>query len=112
MGTKAIAISVFLLFTSSCQLSRLAGSNPSKHKDIGYKLFQSIDGSYGYDIIQNGKVIIHQPFIPVVPGNIGFHTKRQAKSIAKLVEAKIAQGIFPPSLSREEVESIVGEQKN
>ena len=50
-----------------------------------------------------GKVLIHQPNIPAIPGNQGFELETHATQVAQLVVRKINAGIMPPSVSSEEV---------
>ncbi|MDB5203561.1 MAG: hypothetical protein JWQ27_2970 [Ferruginibacter sp.] len=61
---------------------------------------------YGYDILRNGKVYIHQPMIPALPGNQGFSTAAQAQKAAEFVLYKINQQIMPPSVTAEELDSL------
>ena len=61
---------------------------------------------YGYDILNNGKPFIHQAFIPAVAGNAPFQTKKQARSVARLVRKKIKQGIMPPTVSIAELQAL------
>ena len=111
MCSKALSIIVFILLAFSCQVWR-PSTVKSKKNPVSYTVFKSKDGSFGYDIIEEGKIVIHQPYIPVIPGNHGFLKKKQAKLVAKNVIDKISNGIFPPSLSREEVELIIGKKPN
>jgi len=74
--------------------------------DFGYSIFQNADGSYGYEIHNNGAKVIRQQHIPAVPGNSGFENKEEAKAMAELVIRKLANQIMPPTVSVEEVDSI------
>lgn len=64
-------------------------------KELTYRVLRMKDGSFGYDILQDGKTLVHQPFIPAYGGNIGFAKKRYAKATAQLMMKKMNQGIFP-----------------
>jgi hypothetical protein len=77
-------------------------------EQILYATFQNSDGTWGYDILSAGKVVIHQPNIPAIPGNKGFQLETQATQLAQLVVRKINAGIMPPSVSTEEVKGIIG----
>lgn len=83
-------------------------AHPSSKNSTRYQVFQNNDGSFGYDIYQDNKVVIHQPYLPAMPGNKGFKTEEKAIQTAQLVLSKISAGIFPPSISKEEVMGIVG----
>ncbi len=73
-----------------------------------YATFQNADGTWGYDILSAGKVLIHQPNIPAIPGNPGVELETQATQLAQLVVRKINARIMPPSVSSEEVQGIIG----
>lgn len=77
-------------------------------EQVLYATFQNADGTWGYDILSAGKVLIHQPNIPAIPGNKGFELETQATQLAQLVVRKINAGIMPPSVSSEEVKGILG----
>lgn len=61
---------------------------------------------YGYDIYLNGKKYIHQPMIPIISGNIPFHSRKDAKKTAEFVIFKIRKNILPPALTEAELDSL------
>ncbi|MBL7909415.1 MAG: DUF4907 domain-containing protein [Bacteroidia bacterium] len=63
-------------------------------------------GGYGYDILVDGKIMVHQPNIPAVMGNRGFATEDDASKTATLVSFKLKNNIMPPSVTLEELDSI------
>lgn len=63
-------------------------------------------GGYGYDILVDGKIMVHQPNIPAVMGNRGFATEDDASETATLVSFKLKNNIMPPSVTLEELDSI------
>jgi len=67
------------------------------------QLIAAAENTWGYDIMMNGQLFVHQPFVPGISGNRGFSTKAKAVLAAELVIEKIGQGLMPPSLSEEEV---------
>lgn len=66
----------------------------------------SPETGWGYDILENNVVKIHQPHIPVVQGIRGFKTSDDAIKVGKKVIEKLDKGIMPPSLSLEEMQSL------
>ena len=80
---------------------------PSQDTTYSIYIFETTDLGWGYDIIMNEKVIIHQTNIPGVTGNHGFHTKEDAQVIANFVLYKISKNIFPPSISNKELDSLI-----
>lgn len=74
--------------------------------DPSYQLISSRGNTYGYDIYLHGRVLIHQPSVPGLPGNNGFRRKKDAAKVAVLVIEKMRHHIFPPSVNREELDSL------
>jgi len=71
-----------------------------------YGLIGSV-GNYGYQIFDaTGKMTINQPTIPAIQGNKGFQTENDAKTAAEFVIQKIDKGIFPPTFSVTELDSL------
>lgn len=77
-----------------------------KNAKITYKLIPGINDTWGYDILVNDKLTIHQPSIPSLPGNEGFKTKEGAEKVAKLVIKKMKKGEMPPSIDAEEMKKL------
>ena len=61
---------------------------------------------YGYNILVDGVLFIHQASIPSVAGNKAFDSKEKAESVANLVALKLKNNIMPPSVSKEELDSL------
>lgn len=61
---------------------------------------------YGFDIYQNGKVLIHQNAIPAIQGNKAFVSEEEAKALGSLMLYKISNGIMPPTISIEDLDSM------
>jgi hypothetical protein len=70
-----------------------------------YNVLLNSDGTYGYEIIENEKVIISQP---TIPGNSskGFAEKLQAANAGELIVKKILAG-QEPVLSESEIQGII-----
>lgn len=81
-------------------------ANPYINSKIEFKIFDSEGGTFGYDIIIDGSAAIHQPNIPGMPGNKGFHSKEQAEKTAQFVITKIRKNIMPPTVTIEELDSL------
>ena len=84
-----------------------SSSSVSKTKSLlSYKVIGSI-GNYGYQIFDaSGKMTINQPTIPAIQGNKGFQTEKDAQTAAEFVIQKIGRGIFPPTFSVAELDSL------
>lgn len=61
---------------------------------------------WGYDILNNGKVIIHQPTIPGQPGMVGFPTQALAQKVGARVVEKLSQSQALPTLSNAELRQL------
>ncbi|MEP7109700.1 MAG: DUF4907 domain-containing protein [Ferruginibacter sp.] len=74
--------------------------------DTTYRIISSSGDTYGYDILVKGRLLVHQPTIPGMPGNKGFARKSDAEKTARLVIKKIQMGIMPPTIERRELDSL------
>jgi hypothetical protein len=68
-------------------------------------LFKSENG-WGYDILKNDRIYIHQPYIPALPGQIPFKDKKSARITGRLVIKKI-RNHQSPALTQDEIKSIL-----
>jgi hypothetical protein len=73
---------------------------------LTYEIIEAPNNTYGYNIKTNGRILIHQPNIPALPGIEGFKTEEAAITVAELVISKIRQSNFPPSVSVNELDSL------
>jgi hypothetical protein len=80
--------------------------NPYASAEISIKIIPSINKTFGYDILLQGKPLIHQPNIPAMPGNEGFKTKKSAQKVAEFVVKKIRKNEMPPTLSVEDLKKM------
>jgi chitinase len=111
-----------LIFFSVLLLVNCASKEKKEHKpkqseqktskdQMQYITFQNADGTFGYDILSAGKLLIHQPNIPALPGNAGFYNEDDAVKTANLVIQKINAGIMPPSVTEAEIQGIIGNSR-
>lgn len=75
-------------------------------KNLTYRIIPGQDKTWGYDIYNSGKLFVHQPSIPAMPGNKGFATKAAAEKVAKKVIEKIGKGENPPTVSVDEMKQL------
>ncbi len=73
---------------------------------FSYKIIPAVNNTYCYDVLADGKILIHQPSIPGLPGNVGFKTKQDAEKVAKLIISKIKKGEMPPSVTLDELKKL------
>jgi len=77
---------------------------------VSYKLF-NVGKGFGFDILVNGKVYIHQPIVPCIEGLQAFAKERDAKTIAELIVYKLSSGNFKFLLQKIELDSLLGQGK-
>jgi hypothetical protein len=71
------------------------------------ELYKSGEG-WGYDILKNNKIYIHQPYIPAVEGQVPFSNKQSARKTGRLVVKKI-RNHKSPAITGEEIKDIIGD---
>lgn len=86
--------------------------NPYEKAKIETQIFKvdSIEGNgtrgWGYNILIDGRLYIHQPNIPAVMGNAGFSSEEKASKAGSFIVYKIRNNILPPSVTPEELDSL------
>jgi hypothetical protein len=63
-------------------------------------------GGFGYDVMMNGRLYLHQPMIPAVQGLKTFNSEKDAKKMAEFVLTKIKNNVMPPTVSISEIDSL------
>ena len=71
-----------------------------------YNIISAPEKTFGYDILVDGKIMIHQPNKPGMGGIRAFDTKLDAEKVAKLVVQKMKNGEMPPSVTPEELKKL------
>jgi len=74
--------------------------------NIRTKIIPSIDNSFGYEIIVDERIYIHQPSIPSLPGNMGFPNEANAQKVADLVVQKIRRQEIPPTITIQDLKRL------
>lgn len=79
----------------------------NQNENIHLKTFKTTNG-WGYDILKDDKVYIHQEIIPAIEGFKSFTTEAEAEKVGKLVIQKIKnkEGGGLPQVTREEIDSL------
>ncbi len=81
--------------------NRLTGKN-----QLRYVIINNGKTGFGYDILDQNRIIIHQPSVPGLQGNKGFSTKEDAAKVARLVIKKINKNIMPPTITQQDFKSL------
>lgn len=88
------------------------GINPYEKSDVTVEVFKGdsteVNGNkgWGYNILVDGKIYVHQPNIPAIMGNSGFGSEEKAQKAGEFVVSKIKNNILPPSVTPEELDSL------
>ena len=101
--TKHSIIVIILSIAIAAAIPFLYKHNERK---ISYQTFHRGSG-WGYNIVVNGKLSIHQEYIPAIAEKKEFSTEIQAKETAQLVVYKLKNN-KSPTLTKTEVEQICG----
>ena len=78
----------------------------SSHDEITFNIVGAANHTYGYEILVKNKILIRQLTIPGRNGIQGFKNKIDAEKVARLVIKKLAQGIMPPTVDTQELDSL------
>lgn len=71
-----------------------------------YRIIDAPNGTFGYDILRNGRLFVHQTNLPGLPGTEGCRTREGAGRLALFVMGKIHRGEMPPSVTPAELDSL------
>ena len=86
------------------QATRTAALPPTPSTaTITHRIVDAPNGTYGYEILADGKLLVRQTNIPAQPGNTGCATKADAEKLAALVADKVKRGEMPPTVTEEEL---------
>lgn len=102
-------IAIFLALFISCSKQGQKKDNAAFRKGVDkitFEIVLNVDKTYGYTIRDEEEIIISQKTIPGVAGASGFSKKQNAETVALLVIHKIRNGVFPPTVTGQELESL------
>lgn len=75
-------------------------------ESLSLKIIDSEHAGFGFEILQGTSPLIIQPHIPAIQGIKGFETEEQAAIIGNYMIYKINNGIMPPSISVQDLDSL------
>jgi Domain of unknown function (DUF4907) len=91
---NTVVILLSLAISAGIWVVTLHRQSSKKEKDFVAKVFEGFNG-WGYDILVDDELFIHQESIPSWPGKAGFQKKEQAEQTARLIINKMKQGRLP-----------------
>lgn len=71
-----------------------------------YKVVSISENNWGYQLFEDGTMKINQTSIPSVQGVNGFDSEEKAERTAIHILQKLEKGIFPPTVDKEELDSL------
>lgn len=80
----------------------------SNHHTYTWRVIDAPHGTYGYEVMREGRIVVRHTSVPGLPGVEGCRTSGQAMALAEMEVAKLHCGQMPPTLGRDEVYSVVG----
>jgi len=92
------------LFALSYSCNHAAKENTSQGHKLDIAAIQ-VGNGWGYNILVDNKVYIHQYCIPAVGGNKVFSSKEDALKTARVVVEKMMKGKIP-SITRHDLDSL------
>jgi hypothetical protein len=106
-----VAIALLIFLSRGININKSAGEHYGdttsyREADLRVEIIPAPNQTYGYNILMNGRILIHQPNIPALSGNQGFESEGDAQRVAEFVIHKIRQNIFPPSVSVQDLDSL------
>lgn len=101
-GLALVTGAYFLFMHSSREKTGFGGKGLSRFR---VETFRKPTG-YGYRIYQDTIPVIEQQYLPGIEGTIGFSSEQLARKTGELVCRKLDQGIFPPTITPSELDSL------
>lgn len=90
----------------SPEQAQLPDASAQAAATLTYRIIDAPGGTFGYDILSDGHLFIHQSNLPGQQGTDGCRTREQAETLAKLVIRKVKAGEMPPSVTAEELNEL------
>ena len=102
-----LSFCLILLFNyASGQVRDAKQELSSQSSGLTYQIIRSTEDTFGYDIYDRSKKLIHQATIPGQPGTKGFQTRRDAEKVAAFVINKMRNGASLPTVTFEELKRL------
>jgi len=94
---------VFLLGGTN-MVSQLSDEN--QLEDYHIVTLQNDTGGWYFEIFKGNQSFINQKHIPAIQGTKAFADSLQAAKVGNLMMSKLEEGIFPPGISIQELDSL------
>lgn len=99
---------IFFIFSCSSKVDKIEKVERIQNAKTNNYTFEVLpfENGWGYKISENQKPFIIQKTIPAIQGTKGFRDNQSAKKCAELVVNKLENGVFPPTITKEELDSL------
>jgi Domain of unknown function (DUF4907) len=74
-------------------------------KSVTISTFE-VNGGWGYDILINDTIYIHQNHVPAVNGMFVFASESEAFRVADVIAEKIHNNVIPPTINQDEMQAL------
>lgn len=85
--------------TNTKELTKVHQSGTNEGITYSVQPFKAKAGTWGYDILANGKVYFHQAEMPGKEGGLGFVTEADALKVGKRIVELLKRPVSIPSLT-------------
>jgi N-acetylneuraminic acid mutarotase len=105
--SRWIALFSLFILTSCSHMPRQQNpEHPVFEDTFSCLVFGTMAEGYGFDILKNGLVYIHQPIVPCIPGRKTFASAAGARLLGQYLADKLQTGRFEFLLQRFELDSL------
>jgi N-acetylneuraminic acid mutarotase len=105
--SRWIALFSLFILTSCSHMPRQQNpEHPVFDDTFSCRAFGTVAEGYGFDILKNGLVYIHQPIVPCIPGHKTFASAAGARLLGQYLADKLQTGRFEFLLQRFELDSL------
>jgi len=105
-----LVLVIAFVVSAAIWINAATKNNKKKKNHLSAKVFEALNG-WGYDILVDDTVFIHQESVPVLAGKKGFPEKQQAEQTAQLIINKIERG-QPPTITTFDLKQIFSFNNN
>ena len=81
-------------------------ANVHNGKKLTARIIEAPNGTFGYEVLSDGKLFVRQTNVPGRPGNNGCPKREQAEKLSALVIEKIQRGEMPPTMTQDELKTL------
>ena len=94
------------IISTTVPIDSVANADLLEADDFSFSTVFTDNQGWGYQIFNNEKLYINQPHIPAIEGVNGFSSEQKAAKTAQFAIYKIENGILPPTISKNELDSL------